>query len=87
MVTSHYTVPDYLALAMEISGKILGSVDTIIYGGTLHWYSCTHGLNLKLKLGRDGFFRCECYFMMHTDIYRGYITEDSAALVELRVYF
>ena len=30
MVTSHYTVPDYLALVMQLYGKLLGSVYTII---------------------------------------------------------
>ena len=59
MVNSHYTVPDYLALALKISGKILGSVGTIIYGVVIHWHSYTHGLPLKLDIGNDDIFRCE----------------------------
>ena len=58
MVTSHSTVPDYLALAIQLSGKLLRSVDTIICGVSLHWHSCTDGLPLKCGLGHDGIFLC-----------------------------
>ena len=48
VVTSHPTVSDKLALDMKLSGKILGSVDTIIYVVSLHWHSYTHGLPIKM---------------------------------------
>ena len=38
MVTSHSTVSYYLSLYMQLSGKLLGSVYTIIYGVSLHWH-------------------------------------------------
>ena len=84
MLTSNYTVLDYLALSMKISGNILGIVDTIICGVALHWNSCTHGLPLKYELLHDGIFWCEWYLVVHTDIFRGRIKEDSASLVYLR---
>ena len=83
-VTSHYTVPDSLALDMQISSKLLGSVDTIICGVALHWNYCTHVLLLKLDLGHDGLFRCEWNLMIHTDLDRVCITEDGALIVDLR---
>ena len=83
-VTSHYTVPDSLALAMQISSKRLGSVDTIICGLALHWNYCTHGLLLKLDLRHDSLFWCEWNLMIHTDIDRGCITKDSDLIVDLR---
>ena len=68
MVTYHSTVPDSLALDMQLSSKLLGSVDTIICGLDLHWHFCTDYLPLKLDIGHDGLFRCELDLMMHTDI-------------------
>ena len=58
MVTYHYTVPDSLDLATNISGKLLGSVDTIICGVALHWHYFNHDLPLKLDLGHDGLLHC-----------------------------
>ena len=58
MVTSHSTVPYYLALAIQLSGKLLRIVDTIICGVSLHWHSCTDGLPLKFELGHDGILWC-----------------------------
>ena len=48
MVTSHYTVTGSLALSVQLSGKLLGSVDTIICGVALHCHSFAHVLSLKL---------------------------------------
>ena len=59
MVSSQSTVPDYLALTMRISGKLIGSVFTNTCGVALHWSSYTLGLPLKLELVHDGLFRCE----------------------------
>ena len=58
IVTSHSTVPDYLDLSIQLSGKLLRSVDTIICGVSLHWHSCTDGLPLKFELGHDGILWC-----------------------------
>ena len=84
MLTFHSTVPDSLTLSVHLSGKLLGILYTIIWGVSPHWYSCTHGLPLKLELGHDGIFCCEKNLMIHTDLSRGCITEDSASLVDLR---
>ena len=59
MVKYYYTLTIVLALYMKISGKLLGSVDTIISGVSLHWHSCTYGLPLKLQLGHNYLFSCE----------------------------
>ena len=83
-VTSHSTVPYSLSLAMHISGKLLRSVDTIIYGVALHWHSCNHGLPLKLFRVHVGIFICEGYLMIYDDLSGGCITEYIAPLVELR---
>ena len=48
LVTSNSTVTDALTLSMQLSGKLIGSVDTIICGLTINWNSCTHGFPLKL---------------------------------------
>ena len=48
MMTSHSTVPDSLSLFMHVSGKLIGSVDTIVCGLALLWNSCTHGLHIIL---------------------------------------
>ena len=87
LVTFHYTVLDSLALYMQLYGKILGSVDNIICGVALHCEYCTHGLPLKIYLGYDVIFSCEGYLMMHNDLARGCITEDSVSIVELRFNF
>ena len=87
MATSHFTVPYSLALDMQFCGKLLGSVGTIIYGVDLHWHSCTHGLPLKLELGHHGLFCCELYLMIHSDLDRGCIIEESDSLVDLRGAF
>ena len=55
----HSTFPDYLSLAIHISGKILGSIDTIICGVALHWHSYTHGPPLKIEIVYDGLFQYE----------------------------
>ena len=86
-MTSHSTVPDYLALAMHIYRKILGSVYTVIYGVALHCNSCTHGLPLKIDIRNAGIFPCRWHVTIHTDLDRGCITEDTASLVYLRVHF
>ena len=39
MGTSHSTVPDSLALYMQLSGELIGSVDTIIYVVALQCHS------------------------------------------------
>ena len=59
VVTSYSTVTDFLAHDMQLSGKLVGSVCTIIYGLALHCHSVTHGLPLKIYLGHDGIFICE----------------------------
>ena len=74
MLTSHSTVTDSLILSVQLYGKLLGILFTIIYGVSLHWYSCTHGLTIKLELGHDGIFCCEKNLMIHTDLDRGCIT-------------
>ena len=84
MVTFHSTVTDSLDLVMHIYGKLLGSVDTIICGVAMHWYYCTPGTPLKLKLRHDGLFRCKLDLMMYTDLSRGCITEYSAYIVDFR---
>ena len=76
MVTSHFTVPDYLALAMNLYGKLVGSVDTIICDLSLHLNSYTHGLPLKLDLGNKGLFHYGLDLMMHTFLDRVHITEE-----------
>ena len=87
MLTYHSIVPDYLAIAMQISSKILGCVDTIICGVDLKFHSWTHGLPLKLDLGHDGLFHCEWYLTMNTDLTISCSIEDSAYLEELRCDF
>ena len=59
IVTSQYTLPDYLALAIQLSGKIRVSVYTIIFVVALQWNSFNHGVRIKLDLGYDGLLRCE----------------------------
>ena len=51
MVTHHFPVPDYLALAVLIYGKLLGCVDTIICGVDLNWHFLNHDLPLKCSAG------------------------------------
>ena len=41
-------MPDALSLSVHLSGKLIGSTDTIICGVDLNWHSCTHSLNLKI---------------------------------------
>ena len=48
MVNSHYTVPDALYLDMQLTGKLIGSVDTIICGLDLYCNSCTYAPMLKI---------------------------------------
>ena len=48
LLTYHSTVPDALALTMQISVKLLGSLYTIIFGVAIRWHSCIHGLPLKI---------------------------------------
>ena len=74
MVTSHSTVPDSLAPDIQIYGKILGILYTIICDVALHWHSCTHFLPLNLYLVHDGIFRFEVDLVMYTDISGDLIT-------------
>ena len=48
MGTSHSTVPDSLALYMQLSGELIGSVDTIIFVLALQCHSCNHVFPIKL---------------------------------------
>ena len=87
MVTSNSTVSVDMHLDMQISSKLLGIVDTIICGVTLHWKSFTHGLPINLYLGYDCPLSCEGELMISTDISGGCTTEDSLYLVYLRGCF